>query len=67
MPDLLEGRETIEISEAKNRVFGVLDGEYHHGTAFDDEYPNFIRLADKIIEDLISAGVTIPEDITPGI
>lgn len=67
MPELLEARETLEVSAAKNRVFEVLDGEFYHGKFFQDtedgQMPDFIGLADKIITDLIAAGVTIPTDL----
>lgn len=65
------GTETLQVSEAKNRVYGVLDGEFYHGTFFEDtedgEMPDFIGLADKIVEDLVQAGVHIPVHITPGV
>lgn len=67
MPELLEKRETLEVSVAKNRVYNVLDGEFYHGTFLQDteegQMPDFIGLADKIVEDLIAAGVTIPTDL----
>ena len=67
MPELLEKRETLEVSVAKNRVYNVLDGEFYHGKFFQDteegQMPDFIGLADKIVEDLIAAGVTIPADL----
>lgn len=60
--------ESLEKTEAKNRVHELLDGQFYHGQFFEDtedgEMPNFIGLADKIIDDLVEAGIHIPENFS---
>lgn len=59
--------EPAEVCAAKNLAHETLDVAFYHGEFFEDTedgpMPNFIHLADKVIESLIAAGVDIPADL----
>jgi len=63
------GMEPDHVSAAKDIVFKTLDTAFYDDESFfqeteDGEMPDFIGLADKIINDLTAAGVTIPKTLT---
>lgn len=59
--------EPAEVADAKNIVQDELDGAFYGDTFFqeteDGEMPDFIGLADKIVEALLKAGVHVPTDL----
>lgn len=72
MPGIPEGYEPAENSAAKNHAMDALEAELERQGI--DPYPDLddgedggidlINLADAVVESLIKAGVTIPENIT---
>lgn len=63
------GMEPGHVSAAKDIVFNTLDTAYYDDETFfqdteDGQMPDFIGLADKIIEDLTAAGISIPKELS---
>ena len=63
------GMEPGHVSAAKDIVFNTLDTAFYDDETFlqeteDGPMPDFIGLADKIINDLTAAGISIPKNLT---
>lgn len=59
--------EPAEVADAKNIVQDELDGAFYGDNFFehteDGPIPDFIGLADNIVEALLKAGVHVPTDL----
>jgi hypothetical protein len=66
MSTIPEGYEPQEHSFAKNHAMDALEAELEKQgiELYEDGSPELIELADAVVEKLIAAGVTIPEDIS---
>lgn len=71
MTDLPEGFEYVEVSAAKDVVYGLIEeacreASLHVDPLFemkdDEPHYNAITIADRIVEALVARGVTIPEN-----